>query len=204
MKLFDKKTIWVLMMIFLGQSVVPEGIAQEIVQGSLDPVNLVNLIREATENNPDIRAAKANWQAVKKRIVQSWALPDPVIGMDVVGDETETRVGSQENRFILFQKVPFPWKLWKRRKAAKEAANAAHQEYLAVESDILTRLKQDFYNLYLVDASIEVIEEVHSLLKKFEGSAQARYANRSGSQRDVAKAQADVSMTLEQLFRASV
>jgi outer membrane protein TolC len=41
---------------------------------------------------------------------------------------------------------------------------------------------------------------VKELLKKFEGAAQARYSNLSGGQRDVAKAQAEVSMSIEKLF----
>jgi len=167
---------------------------------NLPPSNLAALIQEAREKNSDIRAAWSRWQAAKKKILASWALPDPRIGFDVIGSEAETRVGSQENRLVLSQNIPFPLTLWKKRQAAKSEAEASRQEYLAVRRDVLNELKQNFYGLYWVDASIKVINEVYSLLEKFEGTAQARYANRAGTQRDVAKAQAEVSMTLEQLY----
>ncbi len=168
--------------------------------GDLPPSSLEELIQEALEQNPDITASKSKWLAAKKGILASWALPDPQVGMDVMGEETQTRVGSQENRLVLSQNVPFPVKLWKKRKAAKEMAEALQQEYLAVKRDVINELKQNYYSLYWVDGSIEVINEVHSILKKFEGAASSRYANRSGEQRDVAKAQAEVSMTLQRLY----
>lgn len=167
----------------------------------LPPVVLEQLLQEAEKSNPDIRAAKAAWLAAKRKIAQAWALPDPMLGMDIMGAHTETRVGPQENRLMISQGIPFPLKLWKQRQAAKAEAEEVRQEYLAVKRDILTKLRQSFYELYFVDASLEVIQEVHGLLAKFENVAQARYANRQGEQRDVAKSQAEVSLTLEREFR---
>lgn len=165
------------------------------------PVQLEELVKIALENNPDIQAARFSWQAAEKKKIQAWALPDPVAGLDIMGEETQTRVGPQKSRFMVNQKIPFPLKLWERRKVAKEASEAARQRYLAVRRDVLNELKKTFYSLYETDASLEVIREIHQLLKKFEGVAQARYSNRQASQRDVAKAQAEISMTLEQVYR---
>ena len=167
---------------------------------SSEAIRLDQFIESARQRSPEIISARAEWLAAKKRIWADSSLPDPMAGYDVMGEMTETRVGPQEQRFMVSQNVPFPGKLYEKGKMAKEEAEAARQRYVAVERDILNQLTKLYHQLYYVDTSIEVIEEVKGLLKKFEGVAQARYSNLSGTQRDVAKAQAEVSMSLERLF----
>ncbi|MBI3999658.1 MAG: TolC family protein [Candidatus Omnitrophica bacterium] len=163
-------------------------------------VSLDQLIQAARERNPDMIAGKAEWLAAKKRVWIDSSLPDPMAGLDLMGGMRETRTGPEEQRFMVSQEVPFPSKLWEKGKQAQDEAKAAYQRYRATERDITNELKRSYYELYFVDASLEVIEEIKGILKKFENVAEARYSNMSGTQRDVAKAQAEVSMTLEKLF----
>lgn len=188
-------TVFVPAVLFAGE----EGIPSPVPPG-LEPVALPGLLAEAEENNPDILAAKARWMASKKMIAASWALPDPVAGFDLMGEDTQTRTGPQEQRFVLSQKIPNPLTLWQRRKIALQHAEELKQDYLTVRRHVLSEVRRNFYALYGVDAAYDVIREVQSLLEKMEDAAQSRYANRGGGQRDVAKAQAEVSMTLEQIY----
>ncbi len=200
MKLFLKRQFgMVIFGIGLGLT-MPIRVSAEVPAAPSVSVRLEDLLEEARQNNAEIRAARAEWQAAKKRIVQAWALPDPMAGFDIMGEMSESRVGPEENRFMISQKIPFPLKLWKKRSLAVAASRAAEQRYLAIQRDILNELRQAYYALYEADASLEVIAEIQDLLKKFEGVAQARYSNRQGSQRDVAKSQAEVSLSLEQVY----
>lgn len=181
----------------------PFSLTAEEVMGpsTVQKVDLNQFIETLRYRNPDLIAARADWLAAKKRVWVDSSLPDPMGGLDLMGPMTETRVGPQENRFMVSQELPLPPKLWEKGKIAHEEAQAVFQRYRAVERDRLNELNKLYYELYYVDASIEVIEEVKNILNKFEGVAQSRFANRSGSQRDVAKAQAEVSMSLEKLYR---
>ncbi|MBI4394820.1 MAG: TolC family protein [Candidatus Omnitrophica bacterium] len=163
-------------------------------------VHLDELIQILRQRNPEMIAAKAEWLAAKKRVWIDSSLPDPMAGYDIMGGMRETRTGPEEQRFMVSQEVPFPSKLWEKGKAAQDEAKAAYQRYRAIERDLINELKKSYYELYFIDASLEVIDEVKGILKKFENVAQARYSNLTGTQRDVAKAQAEVSMTLEKLF----
>ncbi|MFA5159603.1 MAG: TolC family protein [Candidatus Omnitrophota bacterium] len=163
-------------------------------------LHLQDLIQQALEKNPEILAVKAEWLASKKRILASWALPDPVGEYDFMGSMVETRTGPQKNRFVISQDVPFPAKLWEKRKIAKAESEAAYARYRALERDITDKLTRLYYELYYIDASLDTLAEVKGLLKKIEGVAQARYSNRSGTQRDVAKAETEFSMNLEKLY----
>jgi outer membrane protein, heavy metal efflux system len=166
----------------------------------LPPARLEDLLEEAEHHNPEIQATLVQWHAAEQGIALAWVLPDPMVGMDLMGADTETRVGPQEGRFMASQAIPFPLKLLERKRAAEAAAREAHEEHLAMRREVLTRVRHAFYELYAVDASIKTIEEIHRILQAVQGVAQARYAQRSVDQRDVAKAQAEVSLTLEQLY----
>ena len=168
----------------------------EVVSG----VSLDQLIESARQRNPEIIAAKAEWLAAKKRVWVDSSLPDPMAGLDLMGGMRETRTGPETDRFMVSQEVPFPSKLWEKGKMASDEVKAAFERYQAIERDVINDLKKLYYELYFLDASLQTIEEVKGLLKKFENVAQARYSNLSGTQRDVAKAQAEVSMSLEKLF----
>ena len=191
--------IFALVPLWLRQGLAEQDAISESIP-SLPAVNLEELIQTALERNPDIIAAKAEWLAEKKRIWIDSSLPDPMGEFDLMGSMRETRVGPEQNRYMISQDIPFPLKLWEKGKMAGDEARAAFARYHAVERDIVNELKKLYYELYYVDASIDAIGEIKEILKKFEGVAQARYANMSGAQRDVAKAQAEVSMSLEKLF----
>jgi len=183
----------------LSLSVTSFALAEEKPQAN-PTLRLPDLIQQALEKNPEIIAAKAGWLASKKAIMASWALPDPVGGYDIMGPMVETMNGPEKNRFMISQEVPFPLKLWEKRKAAKVEADGVHARFRALERDITNKLTQRYYQLYYIDASLDTLAEVKDLLKKIEGVAQARYANTSGSQRDVAKAQTEFSMNLEKFY----
>jgi outer membrane protein TolC len=180
-------------------SIIPSTQAEEKPQ-ALQTLRLQDLIHQALEKNPEIVAAKAEWFASKKRILASWALPDPMGEYDIMGPMVETMNGPEKNRFMISQEIPFPAKLWEKRKAAKAEAEGVHARFRALERDITNKLTQLYYQLYYVDASLDTLAEVKELLKKIEGVAQARYANLSGAQRDVAKAQTEFSLNLERLY----
>jgi len=161
---------------------------------------LKDLVQEALLRSPDIILTRAEWLAAKERRWIESSLPDPMAGYDIMGGMRETRVGPEEQRFMISQDIPFPLKLWEKGKAAGDEARAAEARYHATERDVINQIEKLYYELYFIDASLEVIDEIKNILKKSEGVAQARYSNLSGAQRDVAKAQAEVSMSLERLF----
>ncbi len=164
------------------------------------PLRYDHVIAEALERNPELKAAKEEWRAAKLRIPQASALPDPMVGYMVMGEMLETSLGPQENVFEAEQVIPFPGKLWEKHRIAGAEAQASQANLQMTERDVILKVSDTYYDLYAVDAVIGAVEEIDEALKKFEGIAQARYAAQGGSQRDVAKAQAEVSDVLQRLL----
>lgn len=163
-------------------------------------VTLQDLLREAEEKNPAIRAAYEEWQAAQKRILSSWALKDPMIGTSVMGEMRETVTGPEEYDLMVSQEIPFPLKLWEKRKIAKREAEIKKQIYLAARRGIFKQVRYAYYDLYGIDASLAVTREIQRILKKSEASAQARYADDQAGQGEAAKAQIETSMALRETY----
>ncbi len=164
-------------------------------------LKLEQLIREALEKNPEIKAAQRRWQAALHRPSQVSALPDPMFTYSRFGKSVETRVGPQENVFALSQSIPFPGKLGLKGKMANQDAVAAEQGYEATKRDVVFRIKQAYYDLYWIDRSLAILQEYIVLLQDFTRVAEQKYATGQGIQASVLKSQVEISSTLERKLR---
>jgi cobalt-zinc-cadmium efflux system outer membrane protein len=166
-------------------------------------VSLESLVKETLEQNPEIKAARARWEASTKRPSQEGSLPDPTVGVgwrNVSFDRIT--LNEQPMSMVLFsfeQAFPFPGKLSLKEKIATDEAKAQEQMYEATLRRIMADLKEAYYKWFLVDKSIEITGEDKDLLEKFEKIAEAKYAVGEGIQQDVLKAQVEVSRFIEQL-----
>ena len=166
-------------------------------------VSLESLVKEALQNNPEIKAARARWEASTKRPSQEGSLPDPIVGIgwrNVSFDRIT--LNKEPMSMVLFtfeQYLPFPGKLYLREMVATEEAKAQEQMYEATLRRIMADLKEAYYNWFLVNMSIDITRKDKDLLEKFEEIAEAKYSVGEGIQQDVLKAQVEVSRFIEQL-----
>ncbi len=72
-----------------------------------EPMDLAALLTRAAAHNPEMKAARARWQAAKHRSVAVRKWPEPVVSGGVFVRPVETRVGPQRARVGV--RVPIPW-----------------------------------------------------------------------------------------------
>lgn len=164
------------------------------------PVTLPELIEEALARNPEILAARNQWEAVKNTVPQARSLDDPTLQVqlwNVPGTFNVTQ--TQNSIFSLFQKFPFPGKLALKEDIASRSAAISEQALHARERNLIARLKQAYYDLFLADKAIQIHHEQIDLLKQYFESANARFRTGKGSQVDVLKAQVELSTLHQQL-----
>ncbi|MCC6712457.1 MAG: TolC family protein, partial [Candidatus Dadabacteria bacterium] len=115
-----------------------------------DVVTLDSLVLEALESNPELKAARARWEASQKRPKQEGTLPDPMIGVgwqNVTFDSiTLEEDPNSMLRFSVSQEIPFPGKLPLREKIASIYADAEGKSYLAGERKIVADLKSAYHD----------------------------------------------------------
>jgi outer membrane protein TolC len=152
---------------------------------------LNSFIEEVIMRNPSLKASENKYKAKEFSAVNKGVLPDPVFRFSQWIDPVETRVGPQQNIFSLSQKIPFPGKLSFSEEIVMEEAMQEKLHYLAAKRDLIYDIKLNWYDLYFIDRSLNILEDYHLLLQDFVNAASAKYATGQGIQAQVFKAQVE-------------
>ncbi|MDQ7051610.1 MAG: TolC family protein [candidate division KSB1 bacterium] len=188
------KISWMFITILLLAGVARARQLQENPMADTSAVaNLSEIIEIALKENPGIRSAEKRYRALLAVPAQVSSLPDPVLGYTRWVKNVETRVGPQENVFVLSQRIPFPGKLGLKGKIALQDAEAARQDYEAARRDVLFKVKSTYADLYNIDQSLRILRTYKRILRDFADVAATKYATGSGIQAQVLKAQVEIS-----------
>jgi len=164
------------------------------------PLILSGVIREALDGNPEIQAARQRWAAAAQRIPQARALDDPTVSVQWWNTPESFNLGQAANTIIsLSQKFPFPGKLTLKEEVASRSADITEQALHAKERDLIARVKQTYYDLFLAHKAIQIHHKQIDLLTQFLEIAMAKFRTGTGSQVDVLKAQVELSTLHQQL-----
>ena len=164
-------------------------------------LTLDRVVAEALQNNPQIRAMQAKWDAAREKPVQERTLADPSIqysGMDMVNggswpDTAEKRISIQQE---------FPWfgTLGSRGRVAEKDAELVHDDHMTMELEVVMSAKESYFDLYAVQHSLSITRSEHDVLKRMEAVAETRYATGQVGQQDVLKAQTEITMLQQRLL----
>ncbi|MFC1593946.1 TolC family protein [Candidatus Omnitrophota bacterium] len=161
---------------------------------------LEDLIAEAIDNNPHLQVAYSQWQAAQFKIKQAGSLPDPTARYTHFGQNIETRVGPQESKYGVSQKIPFPGKRSLKTKSQDKNAQMSQEKYEAAKRALIQSVKFVYYDIFWVDKAIQITEEEKSILESLERVAQRKYETNLAPQQDVIKAQVELSKLIDKLF----
>jgi len=166
-----------------------------------DTLQLQKLVREAMDRNPEILAARRTIDAKRARVPQVRAWPDPKVSLGYVGNLlpfTLMRADPSSARQLMAeQEIPYPGKTRLRGEVAAREADAASLAYEAIERRVTAEVKQAYFDLYLVDRSLAILQQNRELLQTFEKITETRYSVGKAAQQDVLKAQLEISKLVE-------
>lgn len=161
---------------------------------------LPELIQEALARNPEMVVVRKQWEVASNRIVQARSLEDPTLSVQWWNAPQSFNLGRAENTIIgLSQTFPFPGKLALKETVASRSADVTEQALRAKERDLIARLKQAYYDLFLAQKAIQIHHEQIDLLRQFFEIANAKFRTGKGNQVDVIKAQVELSTLHQQL-----
>ncbi|HEV8130105.1 MAG TPA: TolC family protein [Acidobacteriota bacterium] len=194
-----------------GQSKSPgrvEEVEKTASQAEAENVHVRSLVLLALQRSPELQAARHSIDVMQAKISPARTLPEPeimfgqmnegsIVPFTTLGDPD---AGFSEVYIGFSQEVPFPGKLPLRGKIADMEARAGMARYKAKALELISQVKTAFYDLYIADKSIRIIEKERSLLEQFEKIASARYSVGKGIQQDVLEAQVETSKIEERLL----
>jgi outer membrane protein TolC len=165
-------------------------------------LSLDEAVSEALGHNPEILAAQKIWEASKAKaaIVSTW--PDPQVEF-MYEQIPQTGGGLEDAQMKMYgisQMIPFPGKLTLKRRLAEDAARITEEKYKAKKREIIAKVKSAYYDLFLVEKSIQTNQENKSLLKKFTKITEAKYIVGKATQHDALKAQVELSLVTNELI----
>jgi len=174
--------------------------AQELRLAQDKALELPDLVREAIAKNPEIAATRKQREAATNRIAQVQTLDDPTLSVQLWNIPQSFNVTQTQNTiFGLSQSFPFPGKLGLKGEVASRSADMTEQVVHAKERDLIARLKQAYYDLFLAQKAIQIHHEQVELLRQFVEIANAKFRAGKGSQADVLRAQVELSMLHQHL-----
>lgn len=160
-------------------------------------VLLKDLIQEALQNNPQLKAARnqylSSWTKIKQ--VTSWDAPQ--VGIEFfqlpIQSFPNPIKNNMETDYFIQQMIPFPGKLNAMGLSATNNAKMNEEQFNALKNKIIKDLKSTYYELYLVQRKIEINKENQELLKQFIEIATQQYEVGMGKQPDIIRAQTELS-----------
>ena len=159
---------------------------------------LPDLIQEALARNPELVAARKQWEAATNRIAQARSLDDPILSVQLWNIPQPFKATQADNTiFGLSQSLPFPGKLALKGDVASRSAEMTEQSVRAKERELVARLKQAYYDVFLAQKAVQIHHEQVELLRQFVAIANAKFRAGKGSQADVLKAQVELSLLLQ-------
>ncbi|MEO1615609.1 MAG: TolC family protein [Planctomycetota bacterium] len=164
--------------------------------------DLQTLITQALSVHPRIQAARQRVAALNNRVPQVTALDDPVVGntfWPIQDQALQTAGGRVGHQFSLAQKVPWPEKLKARGRVAQREAQVAAAEVAKAEKEIVMAVRLAYYELWLADRLMEIVDVNQEFVGDLITIAQARF-KMGGSQQDILRAEMESDKLDEQLI----
>ncbi len=160
-------------------------------------LRLDDLLKQALERNPRIKAAGLEAKASSFKIPQEKTLPDPMVGLDLknmgfpqftYGQDEMSGIG-----ITFSQPIPYPGKLKLKGEIAGKAFERQKEAQNSVVLSVLKDVKTAYFELYALDQSIALLREQKTVLEKALELTETKYAVGNGVQSDVLKARVEIS-----------
>lgn len=163
---------------------------------------LQELIEQALENNPEIKAMQRRFDMMRARIPQAKALDEPMLSIGYMGNIIPFQVQkgdpSSGRTIGISQDLPFPGKRSLRGKVASSNADAEWWAFEQTRRNVVAEVKDAYFDLYYLSKAVAVVTKTKILLEQFTKIAEVRYSVGKGIQQDVLKAQVEFSKLIEQ------
>ncbi len=159
----------------------PGNIRAELgVESALDATQLVEI---AVEVNPQIKAARAQWEAAQHQILQNYAPADPVFTYSNVDSSKDFNAAVHAH--ALSENFQFPGEAFLQADESSRTAEIARLTYEAAVRDLRAAVETAYYQVLLDSALIEVNAENIANLKQVVRVTQVQYTGGQAAQSDL-------------------
>ncbi|GAB4149871.1 MAG: hypothetical protein Tsb009_24390 [Planctomycetaceae bacterium] len=140
-------------------------------------LTLAQLLAIATENNPEIAAARSKAAAQGWKFPQVTSLDDPIFNSTVFLDAIETAGGSQDVIVSLSQKLPWFGKLKLRGEIANAQAEALWYEAERVRLKIIEQVRHSYYDYAYLASARDTLKRLEPTISSVIDTTRRKFRN---------------------------
>lgn len=171
------------------------------LSGVAQTLNLNELIDEAMQNNPEIRAAEARASSMEQRISQEGSPMDPMLSLgyqnEGLGGYTYGEMPDSQWMVSLEQTFPFPGKLSLQKEMATLEASSEKSMAEAMKREVKKNVTEAYYDFLLAAKETDILESLKNITEQLEKTALSLYASGMMTQEEVIMTQAEKYMIME-------
>jgi len=151
------------------------------------PLRLADLLREAREKNPDLKAATAHMRAAQSGVAPAGALDDPMLMVQLWN--TPADFSTVPVMVQLSQNLPLGGKRGARTDLARADAAMAEADLAQKQLEVETQVASAYSDLFLADRTQQVDDELEAILRVVLRSSEARVSTGKAEQVELLRAQ---------------
>ncbi|MGM0613061.1 MAG: TolC family protein [Bacteroidota bacterium] len=155
------------------------------LQTNAQEQDLSKYLKEAGENNPELRAAYHEYYAALEKVPQVSALPDPKLSFGYFISPVETRLGPQQLKFSVSQMFPWFGTLKKQEEAYTDKAKVKYQQFLSLKNEVYKKVKLKWYELYKAKEELRITKENLDVLHSLKQITERNYETGKTEMTDV-------------------
>jgi len=151
------------------------------------------LVNRVLRHNARVQAAWEAWRTRIEAVGPSGALPNPVLSYTFLPLPVETRVGPNEHRIMVSQRIPSPPKLMAQHSSAVARAEAGRHAYDRAALTAVTQLKSAVAEIRYLQRARELLAVNVKLAEQLATAASQRLESEAATLFDVSKARSQLA-----------
>jgi outer membrane protein, heavy metal efflux system len=151
------------------------------------PLRLADLLREAHEKNPDLKAAQARVSASQSSIAPAGALDDPMLMVQLWNAPVD--FSTIPVMVQITQQIPLGGKRAARTDAARADAAMGAADLASRQREVDTQVASAYFDLFLAERTQRVDDELEQILEMLLQASEARVSTGKAEQAELLRAQ---------------
>lgn len=135
-----------------------------LIVNCLSSQTIQDYLKEAENNNPLLKAKYIEYEQQLLNAPQISALPDPTISFGYFVTRPYTRVGPQNFKLSLVQKLPWFGTLTDYEQESLELAEAKRKDFEQKKDEVFFAVRANLYELYRIEEEKEYLKQSSELL----------------------------------------
>lgn len=157
-------------------------------------LSLDSAIADVLGGNPNLKAAKSKWDAVKARVPQAAAWEDPTMQLLIERQDTLNPIKAADAEWMVSQKLPLSGKPQARTRVAEAEAAAAYQELRRVQYDLVMKTRAAFFAYASARQRLALNDENRRILSDIADIARNKVATNETRVSDGLLAETEIAM----------